>query len=271
MVRWMFVACALPVLLACSSPEEMGEGIAGEQSEALTERLTARPPGEPGPGSFSVEENETVEFASRWPQEAAALPLLDRLLRERASEEMRSFTAMATEAKADAEKYDYPYRRYSLDIGVEVIADTPRFLSMLEGRYAYTGGAHGNSDYAPLLWDRRAQQLLDPAVLFTSINALEEAARERYCQRLQNERGARLGAEFVEGIDMFDSCPGFSELAIVVKSSSGDAMDQIDFVAAPYVAGSYAEGAYIITVPINEAIMAAISDEFRSAFTRSVE
>ena len=43
-------------------------------------------------------------------------------------------------------------------------------------------------------------------------------------------------------------------------------IDRIGLIADPYVAGSYAEGAYEVTLPVTRAIIGTVKPEYRGAF-----
>ena len=50
-----------------------------------------------------------------------------------------------------------------------------RFLSLSADMYFYSGGAHGNSGFDALVWDREGQAFFDPKALFRSEAALQDA------------------------------------------------------------------------------------------------
>ena len=42
--------------------------------------------------------------------------------------------------------------------------------------------------------------------------------------------------------------------------------DRIGLLAAPYVAGAYAEGSYEVTLPVTPKVLAAVKPEYKAAF-----
>lgn len=262
------VAVAAVALAACSSPQEMGEAVgidsvsaADPSDESLDERLASRQ----DPREIKIE-NDQMKFAFSWPAEAVAVPALNAVFEARAKAEQDKFAAMTAEAMADAKEYGYPYRAYDFSKGWDVAADTPRFLSLAAGTYAYTGGAHGNSWFDSFVWDRETGMQMAQTDLFTSPAALETAVREAYCTGLKAERAERLGENMLSGTDIFDSCPALEELVVVLETSGGSAFDAISLMAAPYVAGSYAEGPYEVKVPVTQAVIDAAKPDYRAAF-----
>ncbi len=63
-----------------------------------------------------------------------------------------------------------------------------------------------------------------------------------------------------------NSCPSIKELTLLLGSTNGRAIDRIGLIADPYVAGSYAEGTYEVTLPVTPAILKTVKPAYRSAF-----
>ncbi len=270
MRSWGLIAGSAMALAACSSAEEMGDEIAlastEEQGETAREELERRIGAGAQDALISISTDE-LSFQYGWPAQAVAIESLNALFEQRADEEGKAIGQQTRLAVEDAQQYNYQFIPYALEVGWEVAADLPRFLSLREGRYVYTGGAHGNSDFGSLVWDREAEQAIDPATMFTSLDALELALREPYCAGLDVERRERLGEGYVSAGDAFVNCPSLAELTLVPSSSDGETFDQIDLMAAPYVAGSYAEGPYVVTLDVTPAILDTVRDTYRGAFS----
>lgn len=256
------LAVAAVAMAACSSPQEIGEAVGVDTEASAAENA-------PQPHVVAVE-NDQMSFSYSWPAEAAAIPVLNAVFEKRASADKEKFANVTSEAKADAEKYDFPYRAYQASKAWSVATDTPRFLSFAAEAYAYTGGAHGNTWFEATLWDRKAETELAPIDLFTSPEALEGAVREAYCTGLKAERTDRLGQHMLNGTDIFDSCPALKELVVVLESGNGTAFDAINLLAAPYVAGSYAEGPYEVKVPVTQVVIDAAKPEYSEAFALGI-
>jgi len=270
-MKWMVLAGVSLAVMACSSPDEMSEDIgeaatnapeAAQGADDAGERLTIV---EGGERTIEIDK-EALTFTYFWPAQAQAIEGLSAELEKRAEADKAEYSAYAQNAKADADEGDYTFMRHSYSAGWEVAADLPGYLSLGGGRSTYTGGAHGNSDYDSLVWDRKAGKALSPVDLFTSPEAIDQAVREPYCTALKDERSKRLGPEIVLNLGVYDGCPPLSELALVLMSKNGVTFDTMELIAAPYVAGAYAEGAYIIALPVTDAVRAAAKPEHKDAF-----
>lgn len=206
-----------------------------------------------------------VDFA--WSAEAAQVPALvrrfkDELRREKAEtihcgkleSEVRIKSGSEGIACSSSTKFTTEGR-------------TPRLLSLARAYYAFTGGAHGNGGTTGLLWDRRLAKEIPFAALFAkSYGAL---LRAPYCRALDEERRKRRGPGYEPStISEFDSCPKLADLALIPAASrQGGRLDRIHLVAAPYLAGPYAEGEYDIQLPVTAALIAALKPEYRASFT----
>ncbi|WP_298812930.1 hypothetical protein [uncultured Sphingomonas sp.] len=145
------------------------------------------------------------------------------------------------------------------------MTSTPRFLSLSYKAYSFTGGLHGNLSTGALLWDKAHGARLDPAAVFTSPAALEHAIAPIYCARLKAERARRL-APYKDTGDLFSQCPPLSDLTLLLGSSDRRHINRIGLIADPYVAGSYAEGQYEVTLPVTPAILAMVKPAYQAAF-----
>ncbi|NCQ32847.1 MAG: DUF4163 domain-containing protein, partial [Armatimonadetes bacterium] len=130
--------------------------------------------------------------------------------------------------------------------------------------YAYTGGAHGNSAHDALVWDREAKAAIDPKAMFTSPAALQTTLGDAWCKALKAERMKRMGDDYSD--DGFFQCPPIADLTVLPGSSNGRSFNRIGLLAAPYVAGSYAEGTYEVTLPVTAKLLDAVKPEYKPAF-----
>jgi hypothetical protein len=235
-------------------------------------------PDAPPPGTVTFREQETRSvaggevgrnFSYSWPPEAAAVPAL-----------VRRFTAERAQLLAD-QKADFAERllAYTDDEGCfgcdrelarnwSTVAQTPRFLVMSGLIYNYSGGAHGNTSFDALIWDRQVNKAFDPRRMFRSETALQSAIGAPWCEALKVQRAERLGEEG-SGITEDDTifpCPPIAELQLLPGTSDGQLFDRIELLAAQYVAGSYAEGVYAVTLPVTPAVLDALKPGYKAAF-----
>ncbi|MXP45177.1 DUF4163 domain-containing protein [Allopontixanthobacter sediminis] len=252
---------ALVALAACSpvaepvEPSQSGEGNTTATARASTVE-----------GVSVEEETDLFSYKFAYPAEVSAIPTLAREIESRADKiklEMQSDARSDRTAAADG---GFPFRQHSLSAEWKVVADLPDWLSLTNEFATYTGGAHGNYGVTSLVWDKPAGQTMEGVEMFTSPGALTEAVAETYCPALDRQRQQKNGMA-PDPTGTFGQCPGVSELTIIPGSSNGRTFDRVGFYAGPYVAGSYAEGSYEVTLPVDAKIFAAVKPEFRDAFS----
>ncbi|MDZ7280929.1 DUF3298 and DUF4163 domain-containing protein [Sphingomonas sanguinis] len=222
--------------------------------------------GAAGPAMAQVVTREAktadYEFSYAYPAAVARIAGLKSWLdAERARIQAKTARDGAS-ARRDARQSGFPYNRYSFDKTWKVVTDTPRFLSLSGNSYNFTGGAHGTPASYGLVWDKAAGRRLDPKAVFTSLPALQTAIRTDYCARLKAEQLKRNQGE----VSSMNACPPVKDLTLLLGSTNGRAIDRIGLIADPYVAGSYAEGAYEVTLPVTRAVIGAVKPEYRGAF-----
>ena len=203
-------------------------------------------------------------FIYSYPVAVRAVPKLRAFLDAQATKERRDFASMVAE-----ERRDYPPSAPYLRSWTKwlVVADTPRFLSLSAKVSSYEGGAHGNYGYAALLWDKQASVRRSALDLFTSAAALKVAIRDPFCAKLDSERRKRRGGDMGPSVVReFDQCIDPTESTMLLGSSDRTRFDRIGVAMAPYEAGSYAEGAYEVTLPVTPAVLAAVRPEYRPYF-----
>ncbi len=210
-----------------------------------------------------------LEFTYEWPGEAAAIPKLDRQFRIEAAAQYRRSLALGrldyklNEQQGRGSVADFYSKQWT------AAGETRRLLSLQYQHSAYTGGAHPNTDYGALLWDRKHMRAGAVSTLFLRSDAFEKLARAHYCQALEAERRKRRGKEWNLGLPEFNACPKFAELAIApVDKNRNGRFDGIELVASPYTAGPYVEGAYDILLPVTAKLIAAMRPEYRDSFER---
>ena len=98
---------------------------------------------------------------------------------------------------------------------------------------------------------------------------VQAAIGKPLCDALNKER-VKKGQEPVtsdEKDQVWPSCPGLDEATILVGSAGRKTFDRITVWYGPYVAGSYAEGAYELDFPMTRAMVAAVKPAYRGAFS----
>ena len=212
------------------------------------------------------ESNDLVEFAYAYPREAAAIPEFAAWLDNDRATRRDALIATARRDKAAAEKAGFPYRAHSHLQTWQRVSSTPRFLSLSAEIQSYTGGAHGMTSFATLLWDRNRAKRRQPLDLFTSGEAFDSATRERFCSGIKRAKTAK-GILVEEASDSpFAKCPPASAQTVWLGSSDGRYLDRMTIAIAPYEIGPFAEGSYKINVPVTGALVSVVKDEFKRDF-----
>jgi hypothetical protein len=217
-----------------------------------------------------VRNSAALDFSYEWPAEAVAIPALDLKLYTDAKAKLAQAQKSAAEDQALTRRQKRDFNQHDFSASWETKGETPRLLSLQGNFGGFEGGAHPNSYFQALLWDRQTGGEIRVESLFERPNDFAALTRPAYCRKLQVERAKRREGESADGLaatDPFNACPKYSELAIspVDKDKDGR-FDTIDFVASAYVAGPYVEGDYEIFVPVTAKIVAALKPGFRSSF-----
>ena len=261
-------------LAACSAPEEVAEkaGVvakASAQSGSASATAAASGAGDEAGGVAFADNAEkdggSREFSYSWPAQVSAIPALAQrfatergtILAEQKAEWLESLAEFAGEDCVSCTSR-------SFEKSWEVVADLPGYLSLSADAYVYTGGAHGNSAFDALVWDRAKGGAITPAGMFRSDAAAENALGAAWCKALKAEKIKRLEGDYAD--DGIFPCPPIADLTMLLGSSNKQAFNRIGLIAAPYVAGSYAEGPYEVTLPVTKAVLAAVKPEYKPAF-----
>jgi hypothetical protein len=201
-----------------------------------------------------------LDFRYSFPTVVGTYPAL--LAKIRADQDAAHKQALA-DAQGDLEArkgQDFPFHPHQFWRDWTVTGNSFSLLSLVSRTEFFTGGAHGNHGSSALLWDEKRDAAIDLDQLFGGSAALWKQIQPGYCRKLVAGRLSR-------GISATTTCPKRNELTIVPVDSDFDYhFDSLRIVADPYVAGSYAEGFYIISLPITEALLESIDPAYRASF-----
>ena len=212
-----------------------------------------------------VRKSAALDFSYEWSADAAAIPSLDQRLYKQAKAALSDAQANALDDQQAAKQQKRPFNGHEYSMAWNTAGETPRLLSLTSNLGSFEGGAHPNSNFGSLLWDRKLNRAIGIGALFATATQFPAVTRPSYCKKLDAERAKRREGEKLGG--SFDQCPKYSELAIFPADKNGNGrFDRITFVASPYIAGPYVEGEYEITLPVTSAIIAALKPEYRASF-----
>jgi hypothetical protein len=210
------------------------------------------------------EENDLYSFSFSWP---GSIPQqLESRFKDEEKKLKAELVAGAKEERAEREKQGFDYHPHAASRSYEYSGWSGRLMSLMSTSYGFTGGAHGSTGSGAILWDKvldreiSIQDLLLPGTSWTG------AIRQPFCVLLDREREKRRG-ERVKKDDLFGNCPEYKEITVLLSDSDKDArFDHVDVIADQYVAGSYAEGPYEISLPITAAMIERLKPEYRGSF-----
>ncbi|MFD1786382.1 DUF4163 domain-containing protein [Sphingomonas floccifaciens] len=271
--REFLSGAALVMLTACGGGDPTPPVANTADPVVTTTTATPAPPQPPAPPpapafiAKSVASTADYNFRYAIPKVAADYDGLVRHLNADRDKAQASVAKDAAAFRKETVAGGFPFRKYESTTDWKQVALTPRFLSLSAETYDYTGGAHGSPGIRALLWDRRDAVVRQPTDLFVSEAAIQQAIGAAFCDALDIQRAKRRGAPVVRGNgDSFNDCPKVSEATLILGSTDGRAVDRIGLLVGPYVAGSYAEGSYDLTLPVTPALIAAVKPDYRSAF-----
>jgi hypothetical protein len=185
------------------------------------------------------------------PRSIQAQPELHKRLYDAGVRDLSAFSegSQADRTEAGGDMGLGPYQK-TIQFDSEV--ETAHLVSLARTDYEFTGGAHGNSTFAGVLWDKSLKAQVTPAALFrrgADLSALDAAL----CAAVNAEKKARdPAAETLtlgKSADIW-SCPKASETAFVLAAGSvpGKA-GGLTFLIGPYVVGPYSDGPMSVNVP----------------------
>lgn len=204
------------------------------------------------------------QFFFRWvaPAEVGLHPKLARSMRADAERQR----AVDDKCAAALAKIGGATARMSRDLRWQAAADIPALLALWSTDWSYSGGAHGNTDYAALLWDKSAGRSIALNALLADPKAGYAALTPAFCGAIGAERAKRRNGEKLEGKE-YNTCPDLTRQVIVpVVVGDGATIRRLDIKIPPYEAGPYSEGSYELTIPVPLGFVGALKHGWRDSF-----
>lgn len=223
--------------------------------------LAAAPRPIPASDLLVRQSSPAIDWRWRIAPEAATAPALLAAMRSDALKAAATAKADAARDAVEAGKQGFPFRRYESLADWSLAADTPHLLALAGENYSFTGGAHGNTGYAVRIWDKTARQSIAFDALFSDWPRARKLLEPAFCKALAEEQARRLGAPPTSDMN---ACPKLAEQPIVPFAGHAPVARQFRVLVAPYVAGSYAEGSYLITMVWPEAVKLLVKPAYRS-------
>lgn len=213
------------------------------------------------PASYTtLTANKLLDFRYSFPTLVGSHP---RLLARIRADEAREHSKSLSDAREDSElrrTNGFPFHRHEFWRDWTITGRSGRLISLKSNTEFYTGGAHGGQQTSALLWDIKTDSPTSIDNLFQRTGEIWTLVRTEYCRKLGEERFRRVQTRDV-------SCPARKQLTIVPVDGDFDwEFDTIRIIADPYVAGSYAEGFYVVSLPVKPELIASLKPEYRDAF-----
>jgi hypothetical protein len=259
----LLIAAVAATLSACNRDKD--KPAAPASAPAATVAETPATAGAPF-GYKSETPYATVEL--KLPEAVKTQPDLHVRLYADSVKDLKAFVEGAQADRTEAGG-DQGMPAYESMITFDTPVETGKLFSMARSDYEFTGGAHGNTAYTGVLWDKAmkrpvaASGLLKPGVAMSALDGL-------LCTAINAEKRKRdPQAETVslnpKGGAMW-SCPHAADTPIVLAPGTepGKAGGLV-FLVGPYQVGPYAEGAYQVPVPqaaLRSLLAPAYADEF---------
>ncbi len=182
------------------------------------------------------------------PEPIKAYPELHERLYKDGETTLTAFLDQAKKDRAEQSADGFPVPAYYQKIEWKVSAQSPRLLSLYAEQNDFEGGAHPNTSFRALLWDKDKGALIPTAELFAA-DADLKGVDDYVCHQIEAQRAKRTGEPVSQTGSGFN-CPKLSESRLIlVPSTQAGKIGAIDALYAPYDVGPYAEGPYEVRVP----------------------
>ncbi len=221
-----------------------------------------KPPATVAPLGFAKSDKD-VQVTLVLPEPIKLYPDLHTRLYNEGEATLTDFIAQAHKDRADmaVTGVDAPYYQ---TITWKIAAQSTRLVSLYAEEEQYEGGAHPNSSYQALLWDKTKNDLIAPARLFAN-GADMKAVDDYACRQIEAARSKRTGSPVSETGSGFD-CPKFADSRLIlIPSTVTGKIGAIDALYAPFEVAPYAEGPYEVRVP-QSLLKGVIASDFADQF-----
>lgn len=267
MAGWKSAAVLIAALLVLPGCGGLPQGN-NEIAEETANTLLTPAPDLPKPWVEAIdlsEKTDLLDFEYLIPPEAAARKVLREWMTTQAGRLKAQALKAAKEDEESSRKSGFAYRQHSDGSRWSATADTKSLMSFQGQHYFYTGGAHPMVNYVALVYDKQEGKLLRPSEIFADPAAAFAAITPLYCKRLEELRVEKRG-EKTDPSDMFGDCPKLTEATLLPVSKTPKKIDLIRIILDPYVAGPYAEGEYVVELPVDQSMIDLMKPEYQGVF-----
>ena len=250
---WISVAAGAMALCGCQ--------VAAQETQV---NVSAVPASADAPSKIEVK-RDNFAFTYGWPSAANAFPLLRDYFQTDARQLQGELEASFDEDDRLKDPNNEYKPTYETDVDWTIAAQTDDMVSLSGSWYSYMGGAHGMYGVRALSYHKGSDTMLQANEVIADTDAFVGATQEEYCRLLDTERADRRGEPVVRD-DMFGECVPLLNQTLIWKSTGGGKFDRLEVFIGPYEAGTYAEGSYVLNLPITAPMVAAIAPQYRANF-----
>lgn len=219
------------------------------------------------PGDFvRDEQTASLDFHYEWPAAVNALPRLRAALLADMAHDHRLALSYVAESRRLARQNHFEFQPHDYSKSWSIAGTSARLMSLTADLGAFTGGAHPNSSYFGLLWDRASDRAVPVATVLGP--ALLRRLRPRFCAALNAQRAENRGEPVrPDPQDPFTTCPAFAGLVLAPADGNRNGrFERLDVLIAPYLAGAYVEGSYEVELRLDAGDVAAVPPAWRASF-----
>lgn len=189
-----------------------------------------------------------AEVTLTLPEPIKAYPELHTRLYTEGAADLEAFSEQAKSDRAELLAAGSEPPPFFRSIAWKLPAQSDRLVSAYAEISDYTGGAHPNSNFQTVIWDKARKEAVDARKLFVA--GADFSSVDTYlCRQIEAERSRRAETPTTQADSGF-TCPKLieSRLALVASKQAGK-IGAVEALFAPYDVGPYAEGPYMIRVP----------------------
>ncbi|MGZ6041858.1 MAG: PdaC/SigV domain-containing protein [Asticcacaulis sp.] len=177
---------------------------------------------------------------------------------------LTAFMDQAKKSHAEQSADGFPVPAYYQKIEWKISAQSPRLVSLYAEQNDFEGGAHPNTSFKALLWDKDKTALVPASELFAP-GADLKGIDAYVCHQIEAERAKRSGQPINQLASGFN-CPKFADSKLIlIPSTQPGKIGAVDALFAPYEVGPYAEGPYEIRVPQSQ-LQGLIAPQYAGQF-----
>jgi len=211
------------------------------------------------------DKGDLVDFNYSWSAEASAIPALEKRFRAMLDKAWREELAAALQDRAQAAAAKREYGGHQFVFEWNTAGQSRRLLSLEGLSSTMTGDRHPNHGTGALLWDRRGGTTIAPSALLAAPARLPSLVQAEFCKALDRERAKRRAMAPRGG--QARACPGIANVTLVSSDTNANRrFDSLRLTVDPEVAGSFAEGVYLVVLPVTARFLAALKPAYRSSF-----